>query len=969
MRQSILLPLAILWSTVSANADTTSWLGDFSSSWTLKDNWTAGVPQNGDTVNIGGVTSGHSNPSASSNVSLANAIINLDSGADPAFNGGLTLGENSELNVDPGAFMFTSFLDAGDATTTLNLIGGGIDLGGMFTIANSGSTTIASNISGSSGAITKYGSGTLVLAGNNSFNGGLTVNNGTLQFSSGPNLGGLDNSITFNGGVLRKTTSGNVVIPMTVNPGGVIFDVPFDVGFGYFASISGTGALTKENDGSLTLAAPNSYTGGTNIGTGALIIGGADSDDVISDFGFVSIDHDGVLIVNSSERIGGLTGFGFVELNDHLTVNAGHQTTSYGGFVSGTANLTKDGIGKLTLTNDNTATGAYIVNNGTLELTGQNTPLGTINVNGNSTLIIAGNDATNILPNSTIHLATSNATLRVDSAEDIGTVTGVGEVLLNDTLTLNNGALDSSFDGAFEGTGTLLKDGSGEFHFNGLGEHSGPTIVHAGHLRIDSGGHLKQSTLTIEAGGTLNLNSGGAATAAAVNVTGGTLNVNNNGNLVAGPIDVTSGSIVIHSDGDATADSVAGSGTIQINAGGDLTLNGGDLTWAKSGSSTIAGSIHGTGGIAKFGPTTSILLLTGVNTYTGDTLISSGTLTLAGPDATDILDETGVINLSSSFGTLSVAEEEDIGPLAGFGTVNMIEDLTVVSHTSSTFQGDFDGGGTLIKTGSETLTVGPDAQLDHGGSVEVQAGTLVVETAAAYTGSTVITGGVLLANNATGSATGAGPVQVEGSGTLGGFGSVGGEVTIAAGGTISPGNDVGTLNVGSLVLESSSTFAVELFADGGMPGIDFDQLAVSGDATLGGSLAIELVGGFAPSAIDTFTVLISTNLGNSFENVANRARLDTVDGVGSFLVSYDSLTNDVVLSDFSPTLAGDFDLDSDVDGADFLKWQRDPSVGPLSDWKHNYGSQAAVGLAPVPEPTSAALAMVALCFVGSFRRC
>ena len=49
--------------------------------------------------------------------------------------------------------------------------------------------------------------------------------------------------------------------------------------------------------------------------------------------------------------------------------------------------------------------------------------------------------------------------------------------------------------------------------------------------------------------------------------------------------------------------------------------------------------------------------------------------------------------------------------------------------------------------------------------------------------------------------------------------------------------------------------------------------------------------------------------------------------------------------------AGDFDGDGDVDGRDFLVWQRDPGVGNLSDWQANYGNGnlvAAVGAIPEP---------------------
>lgn len=55
-------------------------------------------------------------------------------------------------------------------------------------------------------------------------------------------------------------------------------------------------------------------------------------------------------------------------------------------------------------------------------------------------------------------------------------------------------------------------------------------------------------------------------------------------------------------------------------------------------------------------------------------------------------------------------------------------------------------------------------------------------------------------------------------------------------------------------------------------------------------------------------------------------------------------------------LSGDFDGDNDVDGADFLVWQRDTSIGSLSDWQTNFGttSAASTGIS-VPEPSSSVL--------------
>lgn len=67
---------------------------------------------------------------------------------------------------------------------------------------------------------------------------------------------------------------------------------------------------------------------------------------------------------------------------------------------------------------------------------------------------------------------------------------------------------------------------------------------------------------------------------------------------------------------------------------------------------------------------------------------------------------------------------------------------------------------------------------------------------------------------------------------------------------------------------------------------------------------------------------------------------------------------------------GDFDQDNDVDGDDFLLWQRDPGVGNLSDWEDNYGTVTTplqASSAAVPEPTSVALLLVAIGLGGTAR--
>lgn len=67
-------------------------------------------------------------------------------------------------------------------------------------------------------------------------------------------------------------------------------------------------------------------------------------------------------------------------------------------------------------------------------------------------------------------------------------------------------------------------------------------------------------------------------------------------------------------------------------------------------------------------------------------------------------------------------------------------------------------------------------------------------------------------------------------------------------------------------------------------------------------------------------------------------------------------------------IEGDFDGDGDVDGDDFLKWQRDDgSAAGLLAWETNYGAGGLAAVASVPEPSSAAL-LIAMAAAGALCR-
>ena len=84
----------------------------------------------------------------------------------------------------------------------------------------------------------------------------------------------------------------------------------------------------------------------------------------------------------------------------------------------------------------------------------------------------------------------------------------------------------------------------------------------------------------------------------------------------------------------------------------------------------------------------------------------------------------------------------------------------------------------------------------------------------------------------------------------------------------------------------------------------------------------------------------------------------------------DFALDDIVLS-IVTFLDGDFDLDGDVDGNDFLVWQRtDGTPGGLTLWQNNYGTGvlAAIGTSAVPEPTSVTLLLLGLAVIGRSTR-
>ena len=156
-------------------------------------------------------------------------------------------------------------------------------------------------------------------------------------------------------------------------------------------------------------------------------------------------------------------------------------------------------------------------------------------------------------------------------------------------------------------------------------------------------------------------------------------------------------------------------------------------------------------------------------------------------------------------------------------------------------QVDNQAGSTLIKIAGGGITTFSGLAFTNRGTIEATAGTLNFQPGFLQSaGITRLAGGKLLSS---------GTFSLQG-GVLDGTGVLTGSVLNAA--QVKPGTSPGKITIaGPYAQTTSGSFAVEL--NGLAPGTEFDQLAVSGAVTLGGTLQVTL--GFAPPNGATFVII------------------------------------------------------------------------------------------------------------------
>ena len=347
---------------------------------------------------------------------------------------------------------------------------------------------------------------------------------------------------------------------------------------------------------------------------------------------------------------------------------------------------------------------------------------------------------------------------------------------------------------------------------------------------------------------------GAAATAAAVNLGGGTLAAN--------------GTFALDNGSAASARFVwlnSLGGGLAATAGNKLTVDGvigsaayaGPLTIgipASSANNNTAGLLPGTGtGTANSAVNaTGTVVLTNANYFTGGTVLQSGTLNINGVFA---LGGANYGGLTFNGGTLQY--------VTNFPGNNGSADLTSIGTAGITLAA---GGGKIDLNGNAVTYAG--AIGNHGtGSLVVKSsqsgGVLNLQGGNDYSGDTTVTNATLMVNNAVGSATGSGNVLVQNAGVLSGNGTIAGSVIVASGGRLAIGNGTDSLTIGNnLTLNSGSTTVLQVQH---LP-LNNSSLSVGNNLTFGGALIVTNLGGVLTNG-DNFQLFNSANMAGSFASL------------------------------------------------------------------------------------------------------
>jgi len=613
-----------------------------------------------------------------------------------------------------------------------------------------------------------------------------------------------------------------------------------------------TGNLNVNTGADLDVANLNIGTSAVSTGTGTVTVTGAGSTLDMTGASVLNIGsasaNIGILNVNSGGTFSTGTGAvtvnatGDINLGGGGTLNLNGNTTINGGAIS------TDFASALNLASGRTMT---IQNNGQVNL-GQTALSGgtTWNINSGGDLIGSFQINTSLSGDNTVIVDGTGSSLQA-----AGSVSQWGRNGHTADVTIRNGASASvselrlASDSVTSTTGTL-------------NVQSGASMAVGGGLLVGSnGGPTTTATITVDgAGSTLTMGPGNFVVVGSNSLGTATITVQNSGTFNAARVHVDDvGQININGGTFAASENIfVSGGSITQTAGtfvaqGDVTLqNGGALTLA--GSLPVANQTYRveSGATMTVNGTAHIQLA-------GRIRIAGGTATLNAVTFGDIRD---TLDLSS--GTLNIPTAPSVS--AGFNW----------------------SGGTLHVTGAGGLTIGAAGPL--GASLALHAAqhlevdnNLTINSGAELFASGGLSAGSLVNNGdlIVSSTTVNGPVtnnanitaigNVTFNDLVTGPGGFYGPGTITFTGGMSPGASPAEVSFeGGITLANSNTLFIEI--GGTVSGTEFDAIDVAGNTMLGGTIDVDLINSFIPSAGQSFPFLTYSGgfTGNFHQRVAAR---------------------------------------------------------------------------------------------------
>ncbi|MCU1723266.1 beta strand repeat-containing protein, partial [Pseudomonas sp. 5P_5.1_Bac1] len=827
------------------------------------------VALNGDLTVLGtrdmsltGVVSGTTNLTKTGASTLSLTGANTLSGTVTLNQGTLRLGQSASMGNASLVVSGASSLESGGNVTLSRIV----NLQANLTVAGANDLTFASALYGTGGLI-KDGSGKLTLNMLNLYQGTTTLKNGTVVLGGTLGTGQLNVTGTATLETLALPPNQSVTLDnanvaingaLTVNTAGRVL---------VSGTVSGTGSLTKTGAETLSLTNSSTFGGIYNIDGGRLSTNLATS---LGNPTQVNIASGASLLLANGGTTEQLNGAGSVQ------ISAGDFRVGAGTFsgdmspTSGSGGLVKFGNGTLSLSGNNTLS-SIVVDGGTLRFDGQGS--GPVSVQNGATLTGSGalTDAVTIANGGHLSLAG-------------GSVLTLGSLVLNDTSNLDValGAVTPGAAGLANVTGNLTLDGrlnianTGGF---GIGVYRlfdyGGTLTNNGldFGTLPSGVPLNELALQTNVANQINLVVGGAADIrfwdgsqltgnSVVDGGDGTWNSTNSNwtttnagfneawNSTFAVFQGAAGTVTVDGTQSVTGLQFINNYTLAGGSAGQLQLvsgiSGDTAVRVDSGKTAILDvNLTGNGILNKLDSGT--LVLNGSNSHTDGTRLSGGTLVLGNNDAL------GSGSLTTSAGT------------------------TLDTNTALSLINDLHLNGALTLGGSHDLVLN-GLVLGNGTLVKNGSGTLTLNQANDYAGTTLNAGTLLLGNSAAlgvGQLTVAGPASLDTSAamTLGNaidFGvNTGSRLTLAGNhdltlsGVLSGNGTLIKQGVGTVDLTGNNDFSGSYRIDNGRlnllgstttgnPAID---ISTAGTLGVGASSAVGLLSGQGAIALENNSVL------------------------------------------------------------------------------------------------------------------